>query len=238
MSNEISTADLLKKLDAINLPDERTFAFSRFDELGIRDVTLDEHHADIARFQLSSNVPEDVIIHFETAKNIYLYAWYVFRFYPVAEHQVLASLEMGLRMKISKPMPSNSAQKNKRNSNLTLAPLLRKAIDQGLIKNEGFSMWHSIVQKRARHRMMSERIAEMKLNDSIKSIEYDEVTLTPEDLNYDYVSELEKILSGIRNSYAHGSANLHNQVLGTFKLVSEILAQIYSKESDANLISA
>ena len=105
MNTDISTADLLKQFEKINVPDERAFCFSRYDKAGLRETTLEDHFADIARFHLSANVPREVTIQYETAKNIYLYAWYVYRFYPVAEQQALASLEMGLRQRLPASLP-------------------------------------------------------------------------------------------------------------------------------------
>jgi hypothetical protein len=228
MNNDISDADLLKRLENINLPDVRCSVYSRFDELGIRDDTLEEHHADIAKFQLSADVPKDIVIQYETAKNIYLYAWYVYRFYPVAEHQALACLEMGLRARFPEGLPPGFGYKNRPNLRPTLAPLLRYAIDQGLIRNEGFSRWHSLVQQRARNRVMFEQIEDMGMSNSmVGEITVDEVVANAQDLDCDFVSALDEFLPGIRNSYAHGSSRLNNQVLGTFELVNEILAQVY-----------
>jgi hypothetical protein len=37
---------------------------------------LTVHHANIDRIKVSDQVPEDVAIQFETARNLYLYAWH------------------------------------------------------------------------------------------------------------------------------------------------------------------
>ena len=68
----------------------------------------------------------------------------------------------------------------------------------------------------------------MRGTDSVvQLINFDEVVPNAQDLDCDFVAILEKTLPGIRNSYAHGSTRLSNQVLGTFGLVSEIFAQLY-----------
>ncbi|MBX9899366.1 MAG: hypothetical protein K2Y28_01160 [Burkholderiaceae bacterium] len=232
MNNDISNADLLKKLETINVPDERCSVYSRHDELGTRNDTLEDHHADIARFLLSPDVPKDVVIQYETAKNIYLYAWYVYRFYSVAEHQALACLEMGLRKRFPGALPPGYGNKNKPNVRPTLAPLMRYAIDQGLIRNEGFSRWHQLVRQRTRNRLMYEQIEDMTMTNSmVREINVDDVVANAQDLDCDFVSALDEILPGIRNSYAHGSTRLTSQVLGTFELVNEILAQVYPSDS-------
>lgn len=228
MNNDISNADLLKMLEKINVSDERSSAYLRYDERGLRDNTLEDHHADIARFQMSSDVPKDVVILYETAKNIYLYAWYIYRFYSVAEQQALSCLEMGLRKRFPLGLPPGYGSKKKPNVRPTLAPLLRYAIDQELIRNEGFSRWHRLVRQRARQRVMFEQIECMeKSNSTFQEVDVDDVVTNDQDLNCDFVSILEQTLPGIRNSYAHGSPRLSKQVLGTFELVNEILAQIY-----------
>jgi hypothetical protein len=232
MNNYISNPDLLKTLNEINSPDERGSFFLRHDGLGFRDKTLEDHHADISQFQLSANVPEDVVIQYETAKNIYLYAWYVYRFYSAAEHLALACLEMGLRKRFPEGLPPGYGNKIRPNVRPTLAPLLRYAVDQGLIKNEGFSRWHRLVEQRTRNRIMFEQIADMEMTNSLtRKTNIDEVAANAQDFDCEFVSALEVILPGIRNSYAHGSSRLDNQVLGTFELIKEILTQIYPTDA-------
>jgi hypothetical protein len=232
MNNYISNPDLLKTLKEINSPDERGSFFLRHDSLGFRNKTLEDHHANISQFQLSSNVPEDVVLQYETAKNIYLYAWYVYRFYPAAEHLALACLEMGLRKQFPEGLPLGYGNKIRPNVRPTLAPLLRYAVDQGLIKNEGFTRWHRLVEQRTRNRVMLERIEDMEVTNFLsRETNIDEVAANVQDLDCEFVSALEDILPGLRNSYAHGTSRLNNQVLGTFELIKEILAQIYPTET-------
>jgi hypothetical protein len=54
----------------------------------------------ISPLQLGPEVPEAIAIHFETAKNILLYAWFVYRFHMVAEQYVLSTLELALRERL------------------------------------------------------------------------------------------------------------------------------------------
>lgn len=49
-----------------------------------------------------------------------------------------------------------------------------------------------------------------------------------EDLqDYDYLSVLLKHIPSTRNDYAHGSDMLHNQVLHSFEVVSELINQLF-----------
>ncbi|WP_181259315.1 hypothetical protein [Pseudoduganella armeniaca] len=224
---KIPKDEALRSLEDIVSPDIRSSFFSRSDEMGVRDNTLADHHADIAGIKLSSRVPADVIIQFETARNLYLYAWYVYRFYPVAQQQALASLELGLRHKIEKSIPKPPRT---RQAVPTLRPLIRYAIDTGLIKNEGFRQWHDYVQRRAEDRHRDEQIAAMlQAGDSTCEILIADVVPNEQDRDYDYLAILKETLPAIRNSLAHGSTNLSHQVLGIFVLVQEILDQVYKE---------
>src|SRR5438309_3090633 len=62
-----------------------------------RPIELSDHYAEILSCSLNASVPENISQQFETARNVYLYAWFVYRFYPIAEHQSLACLELALR---------------------------------------------------------------------------------------------------------------------------------------------
>jgi hypothetical protein len=226
MGTEIASADMLRGLTEIDRADVRSSFFSRFDETGIREDSLAEHHADIARIELSPHVPPDIVVQFETARNLYLYAWYVYRFYPVAEHQVLTCLELGLRERIGGSLPPKYLR---RPSDVpTMRPLLRYAIDCGLIRNEAFRQWREYVQRRAENRYRDEQVAAM-IEAGLESCElrYENAVPNEQDKDYDYLAVLKEVLPGIRNSLAHGSTNLSNQVLGTFELVQEILNQLY-----------
>jgi hypothetical protein len=75
-------------------PDSRSTMFSI---IGSRPMTLEDRHSWVAAYRLDRNIPEAIRIHFETAKNLYLYAWFVYRFHNVAEQQALTTLEFALR---------------------------------------------------------------------------------------------------------------------------------------------
>src|SRR6266508_6112482 len=92
-------SDSLRSPDRICHPDPRTLSLARIDRrTGLsRSTTPEDQYEAVAYFVLNASVPEAVAIHFETAKNLYFYAWFVFRFYPLAEQQALGSLEFALR---------------------------------------------------------------------------------------------------------------------------------------------
>lgn len=60
---------------------------------GIPKATLADRHAAVARYVLNATAPDAVRIHFETAKNLFLYGWFVYRFHPVASDRRCRWLE-------------------------------------------------------------------------------------------------------------------------------------------------
>lgn len=214
-------------------PDPRTQSFVRVDnESGmIRPLSQADQYDSITKFTLLNAVPEKVRILFDTARNLYLYAWFVYRFYNVAEQQVFACLEMALRERLNDemPLPEEYWPKKRRGQPPSLRPMLRYVIDRGYIKNEGFRTWRDRGIIRAQQRYEMEKLQEMQ-EKGLESMEldYSEVVVTDEDLqDYDYLDALLKYLPSARNNYAHGSGMLHNQVLHSFEVVSELVNQLF-----------
>ncbi len=212
----LNSAEALRDPVSAMAPDPRQVA-----------LPLAVHHADIARVQLSSAVPERIAIQFETARNLYLYAWHVYRFYMVAATQALTTLEFGLRERLPSrlPQPYQSA----RQKQPMLAGMLGYAMDHGLIRNEGFRRWHEAAEHQARERRSMEAIRTM-LDQNLESMEINEdgpVQVAPEDQHWDLVETLRGSMPSLRNQLAHGGPMLTNQVLGTLELVAEILSQLY-----------
>lgn len=58
--------------------------------------TLEQRICYIVLFTLSADVPDEVRSHFKTGRNLFVYAWHVYRFNMVAEQHILAILEMAV----------------------------------------------------------------------------------------------------------------------------------------------
>lgn len=225
MDENLGNPDWVKPLEAIYAADPRSDNQAVLDMFQPGAIALAEHHCAVANIKLSGAVPEHIVVQFETAKNLYLYAWFVYRFFPVAEHHALTCLELGLRRRFPDPLPKKYWEKR---GKPTLRPLLNFAIDTRVIKNECFRQWHDQVNVRARQRYSLERQMEMR-EQGLSQIELDYTQAMPndQDRDWDYLPILLEVLPGIRNCYAHGSDLLHNQVLGTLELVNEILNQLF-----------
>ena len=222
--------EYLKPLNFVCDADPRSISFSVLDPkiTKYRTKELADHYNNINQYVLKPSVPEDIVIQFETAKNLYLYAWYVYRFYNVAEHHALTCLEFALRERFKDELPKKYWNKQ---WNPTLRPLLRYGIDYGYIKNEGFQKWHQTSEKRATYRYEMEKIEEMERKRFTEiELDFSEVEVTDQDRDWDYINILLETLPSFRNNYAHGSKTLHNQVLGTIETVKEIIDQIYPRK--------
>lgn len=222
--------DELRSLTEIAQRDVRN-RWARFGADGMRELLLEDHHADVAGLTLIGAVPESVATKFETAKNLYLYAWFVYRFYPVAELHALTCLELGLRERFPEFVCSYES-KSKKGKSPTLHPLLSHAIDKRVITNEGLSGWQDQVQRRANQRYEQEMMQKM-IREGLQTMELDYEQATPDesDRQWDYLEALTRSLPAIRNAYAHGSSMIHGRSLGTLSLVQELLNQLFFQGS-------
>jgi hypothetical protein len=220
----LPTAECLRTPDLVDKPDPRTSYY-----WGQNPPSLELQHQDIEAIKLNAWVPEQVAIQFETARNLYLYAWHVYRFYMVAEMQAFSTLEFGLREKLPKRLPAKYQRPDA--DQPTLFGLLNFAIDQGLICNEGFKRWHEVAAQKAHHRQRMDVIQTM-IDGQLDELEIDgdaPLVIKPEDQSWDLVAILRKTLHKARNARAHGGSELTRQVLGTIELIAEILNQVYAQ---------
>jgi hypothetical protein len=207
-------------------PDPRNTMFVRIDRTNgtSRPIELGDHHELISAHVLHAGVPQEIVLQFETARNVYLYAWFVYRFYPVAEHHCLACLELALRERLKEEIRTGKV-KGKRPA---LRLLLKYAVNNGLVRNEGFSAWQNRGETNSRARVEMQKLREASEKNLTEwTIDESDIQITAEDLDWDYVKMLPDLLPMLRNDYAHGSTDLHNWSLRSFQIVSEIINQLW-----------
>lgn len=233
MREEVNAADKLRNALTALEPDARARTTGAVRADGTTFLfTLEEQHRAVSGFELNLEVPIDIRVHFETAKNLYLYAWFVYRFYPVAERQALSTLEFALRERLTLLFPADFGSTSKRKQGLSA--LLRKASVEKLIANNGLRACHRWAMQRAR-----QRVADVALQQLVQSgaafveFDYDSARAEPTDYSDDALSVFIETLPKIRNAHAHGSAMLHSMVLGTFEIVTDLVNQLYLAESSA-----
>lgn len=225
--DQINAADKLRDTTTALEPDSRALTTVAIRADGtVSMVTVADQHADVSRFELTLAVPLDIRVHFETAKNLYLYAWFVYRFYPVAEQQALATLEFALRERLAPLFPDQFGSSAKRHP--SLSTLFAKACKEKLITNAGLRANERLARERARHRASMECIREMQAR-GLGEMLFDDSAIEPlpEDYAHDSLKIFAASLPFFRNTYAHGSAMLHSTVLGTFEIVTDLVNQLY-----------
>ena len=224
---DIASCDSLRAPDKALVADERMESCVIFGKDRVRRVSLAERHAEISRYELSKDVPLDVRVHFENARNLYLYAWFVYRFHAVSEEHALGSLEYALRLRLIAGAFVSAAKGDK----MGLADLLKRAKKHDLIRNEEIKSrvrWatelardrHSLLQIDA---MSRAGLTEMVIDDS-------NVAPTEDDLACDWISVFVESLPAIRNAYAHGSQMLVPTVLRTFDIVCDLINQLFTQQ--------
>jgi len=200
--------DTLKPLDQVTVPDERWHNFGRLEDAGtFARHTLAERHASINEIELSPTAPDPIREHFETAKNLLLYAWFVYRFIPVAELHAYSTVEMALRERAKLVAPKTR----------NLARLLKVAIERGWIVDEGFGLVR-------RGRQAAEREREMLKQSGISA--------TPEERDVQrYCKVLMDALPELRNELAHGSHMIHPGGFRTLALCADLINQLFPGKS-------
>lgn len=87
MAEQTFDPERLRPPEYVGEPDPRSTVYVRIDRTDgtSRPMELADHHELISAYALHEGVPHEIVVHFETARNVYLYAWFVYRFYSVAE---------------------------------------------------------------------------------------------------------------------------------------------------------
>ena len=173
--------------------------------------SLDDHYSAIEAIRLAPTVPEDVRQPFETARNLYLYAYLVNQFLMVAELQVRVSVEFALRERAKQ-------EKMSVRKNAGLAYLLGMAIRRRWILDDGFARFQMNEEIRRHNREVWPEVFED----------------LPEPLRNDsqrYCKILAESFPKIRNVLAHGSNMLYSTVLGSFEIAADLINQLFAQSS-------
>jgi hypothetical protein len=97
-----------------------------------RPLQMSDLHSLVAPISLSADVPDEIRHEFDTARNAFVYSWYVYEFATLAEIRCFAALELALRRRLD-PSPANT-------KSLGLSRLLKTATENGLLRREDVEM--------------------------------------------------------------------------------------------------
>lgn len=124
--------DTLKAFDELLEPDSRQRLFAVVNRRSgeARPLTLHDKYQAVEVISLAPCVPDDIREHFDTARNLLVYSWFVYRFNQVAELHAFASLEFALKTKCG-------------DSPRGLKKLLETAVERRWISDSGFKYYRS-----------------------------------------------------------------------------------------------
>jgi hypothetical protein len=154
----------LKRLEEVCQPDERYRNRVNIDTAtgAVTEMGIDSIYSLVEEVRLSDKVPALVRSHFETAKNLILYSWFVYSFNAVAAMQAFASLEMAVKAKTGDNKTAFKIQLDKVFGGRELAPGLSLSKAIPYLRNElahGSSTIHG--QELSYLRMCAELINEL-----------------------------------------------------------------------------
>jgi hypothetical protein len=206
--NNIPMSDSFRKLCDLTKPDPRSEMWLVTDpNTGqFRSKKIEDLYSQIEKLVLHEGVPEKVRTHFETTRNLFLYSWFVWRFRAVAEWHSCATLELALKIKTKGKIKY-------------LPKLIDYAIENGLVKNEGFSVWQSARERFEQNKITMKEFLRQMVLESKQSLD--------EEFNYDYMGILKESIRYIRNEYAHGSSKLGLGQYLSLQIVSEFINQLF-----------
>lgn len=121
----------LKPRAEVFLPDVRYLNRVNLDHSTgvVSEMTIDTIYEDLEQIQLNPTVPESVRSHFEIARNLAVYSWFVYSFNVVAAMQAFASLEMAVKEKSGDKKSSFKRQLDKLFQGRQLSSGFAPAID-------------------------------------------------------------------------------------------------------------
>ncbi len=216
----------IPKGDGLKTPEEAYLADPRSNNNSISD-----QYNRIVEFKLAEYVPENISAQYEVARNLYLFAHNVYRFYMTAHHQALITLEFAIKERYGKKKIKRYGEKHKKGSGL--AACLCYVFDKGIISNSDFAAWINRRRMDAEHKFGIQKIEEMneKGLDSIE-VDYNDIDYENHPFEYDYLDVLSDALPYLRNMHAHGTSTLNSSVLMTFENVSVIINKIFAPSSN------
>lgn len=188
-----------------------------FDQAPHRTVfklTLEELYGDIKDIVLNDYVPERIRQHFDTARNLALYSWFVYSFTAMADLQAFACLEFALRERIGKDVSKKMRG---------LKQLMDHAIKQRLVKDIGFQYWRKLETRRKQYKG--------EMNVLLKQIGYTIKPLPAVDPQK-YSKQLSASFPMIRNLLAHGRPMIWIWDTLNLRLVADFINQLYSSKDN------
>lgn len=205
----MTSLEALKPFAEVGEPDSRRLGWSILNHATgeIRPLQFVDHYRAIEGITLDDYVPESIRTLFNTARNVLVYSWHVYRFTVVAELQAYSTLEFALRERMG--IGGNSDGPG-------LARLLKRAAREGLLSDDTFAAMRSHPQWPV--------ITGNSLIDANSDRQVVEAR--------GHVVILSEALPMLRNTLAHGSSSVWPDALSTFRLIAVAINWMYAAPTD------
>jgi len=117
-----------KEITDINRTDIRNTYFKYVNQSTgeTTERTIEDIHKALSSVSLTLTVPEEIQDNFNIAKNLALYSWYCYPFHQIAEMKAYSTVERALKLKYDGC------------DNKSFKQLIKKAVNDGYIKDSGF----------------------------------------------------------------------------------------------------
>lgn len=174
-----------------------------------RNYSFEEFYNIVAEISLVDTVPQNIHLHFNTAKNLMLYSWFVNRFHHVSELHAFSTIELAIRTKIEIVTNDKCRIRN-------LRPLLEHAIKQRWIIDDGFP---KMVEKNKLVKENQEMLESVGINS------------TKEEINdiQKYSKALIYYFPTLRNLFAHGSNSIFPSYLDLLDTCRYLINQLFNE---------
>lgn len=209
-----TTGDELKPFHEVMLPDVRQQHWCLIDpEVGIQQNTLEKFHRRVSELQLNRSVPEEIRISFDTARNLFIYSWFVYRFTTVAQFHAYATLELALRMRMKQ---ENKGRKGMLKSRLDFA------IKRRWLKAEEIRIFKYALKLR-KQQVYSQFLS----RNPIENAKADDQE------SRDYLKRLTVAIPKLRNTIAHGEPMLAGGSYLTLEICRDLINQLFPTTTTA-----
>ncbi|HEY2329989.1 MAG TPA: hypothetical protein VGI63_09285 [Verrucomicrobiae bacterium] len=184
-----------------------------------RPFQFDDLHKRMAVLVLNSTAPEDVRTGFDTARNLYLYSWFVYRFLTVAELQVYAAFEYALGKRIEIENVGRIHGLNKR---------FDFAVGKGWLQAEGIRRFQMSAKRRGKYAEEQERLYKKYLKPIGGWQNLD--SKTEAEHASEYLHHLKIGIPKLRNSIAHGEPMLDGGTVLTIEICCDLINQLFPEK--------
>ena len=209
--------DEFKPLNEMLLSDVRqTFWVKIQPDGSTREFRFDDLHKRVAELVLNSTVPEDVRTGFDTARNLYLYSWFVYRFLTVAELQAYAAFEYALGKRIEVENIGHVRGLKRR---------FDFAIQKGWLRADGVRRYRRSAKRRKEFIEEQERFHREYLK--LEVSRQNPTLKTEDEYASDYLEGLKSAIPHLRNSIAHGTPMLAGGTVVTIEICCDLINQLF-----------